>query len=331
MSHSLEDDGPEDPDDYTLRPISGHFVDVFAARKVKPKWVIKNVMTTGLTLVIGPAKDAFKTTIEMAFALLIAKKEHAVLPREWKALLHGPALIFEDESDAGEIREILEDGMGVYSDPDESIMVAERPHEYRLDDAQSVEQMIHWAEERDVRMIGLGPLANFHNTDEKDASAVMNILRPLRRFAKDTDKALIITHHTRKIEEGKVYTANDARGSSALFGLCDNILVITPGKEPYELLVSRKGKKGPAWEQTFFLNIWDRKGKTNRPAFRQIDKMILRAILQGFKARSAIVNHIGLNEKQVTARLAALRQDGILLGDANAYRLKEPITLEDLG
>ena len=327
---AYQEEVPAGHDEHTIVSMKGHFTDLGTARKVKPKWIIPEVCTTGLTLIIGPAKDAYKTTLEMAFALLIARHEHHVLPRKWKPVLKGPAIIFEDEADAGELKEMCEDGMGCKVPADESIWVCDEPWKYKLDQPNSVAQMIEWIEEAGARTVGLGPLANFHDADEKDAAAVINMLRPLRRHCKDTDRGLFITHHTRKIEEGKTYSENDARGSSALFGLCDNILVITPGKEPYELLIKRKGKKGKAWEKVFLLNVWDRVGKSSRAPLRATDKMILRAVLNGYKKRSAIIEHVGLNQKQVSERLVALVADRVLTKNADTYALKESITLEDV-
>lgn len=327
---SYQEEVPAGHDEHTIISMKGHFTDLGAARKVKPKWIIPNVFTTGLTLIIGPAKDAWKTTTEMAIALLVARHEHHVLPRDWKPAMRGPAIIFEDEADAGELKEMCEDGMGCKVPADESIWVCDEPWKYKLDQPNSVAQMIEWIEECGARIVGLGPLANFHDADEKDAAAVINMLRPLRRHCKDNDVGLIITHHTRKIEEGKTYTENDARGSSALFGLCDNILVITPGKEPYEILVKRKGKKGKAWEAVFFINVWDRVGKSNRAPLRALDKMIIRAVMQKYTGASAIVDHVGLNAKQVNERLKALVADNVLGFKQSGYYLKEKITMEDV-
>jgi hypothetical protein len=313
-----DDEDDHIPNERELKPIKGYFTDLGEARIKKPKWGIKGVATTGVTIVIGPPKGAFKTTVEMAMALLISRHEHSVLPAEWEAGIHGPSLIFEAESDAGELREMTETGMGVKIRADESILVCDRPEEFMLDSEDGVEQIIHWREERDCAFVGLGPLANFHIQDEKDANAVTRLLTPLRRDAKKHDYMVAITHHTRKIEEGKTYSANDARGSSALFGMCDNILVITPGRAPYELLIKREGKKGKAWEKVFFLNVWDRVGmKEAPPPFTLPQKMILKLMRQvtGKISLTMAVTSTGLKPATVEKALKELIKMKYLVTD----------------
>lgn len=304
---SHHDEEEEEGDHHRdLLPIEGHFTCLGSARKKRPHWIVEPVMTSGLTIVIGPPKDSFKTTMAMGFALLIARQEHHVLPKHWVAKTHGPVLVFEAEADAGELKEMCEDGMGLKVPADESIMVADRPEEFRLDDEDAAEQMIHWCEERDVAACIMDPLVNFHELDEKDASAMVKILRPLRRWAKDNNTAFILLHHTRKIEDGKTYTANDARGTSAIFGLCDNILTITPGKEPYEILVNRRGKKGKSFEEVMMLNVWDRIGKKSSRSLRSLEKLVIRSIMHGFVTSAAIAQDTAIAEKTIKNTISYL-------------------------
>ncbi len=311
-------------------PIKGHFTCLGKAKKTKPKWGIEGVVTTGLTIIIGPPKDSYKTTLAMAFALLIARQEHHVLPKEWKPLIKGPVLVFEAEADAGELKEMCEDGMGCKVPADESIMVCDEPEAYRLDNDDASAQMISWCRERNVAAAIMDPLVNFHELDEKDAAQMVRILRPLRKWSKEEDAMFFLLHHTRKIEDGKQYTANDARGTSAIFGLCDNILTITPGKEPYEILISRKGKKGKPWERLFLLNIWDRVGKRTSESLRSVDKLIIGAVKHGFLTQEAVAQHLNINLKTIKERLVFLIDSDLLSTKASKLVLKHNFKPQDL-
>lgn len=327
MSEQDEDhDGPP-----TLLPIAGFFTDLGEAKKKKLKWIIRNLISPGLTLIVGPAKDAFKTTIALALGLRISKHETNAIPTDWVADTTGPVLIIEDEGDPGDLRSIAEDGMGVKPRPDESIMVADHPEMFRLDDEEASNQLISWCDERGVAACVLGPLANFHSLDEKDSVSMIKILRPVRRWAIDNDAAFIIHHHTRKIEEGRAYTANDARGTSAIFGLCDNILVITPGKEKFELLIARKGKKGESVERMVMLNIWDRVGNTLQEPLTTLDKMIIDAVRHKYGTAQQIASHHNLIPNQVQGRITSLCNKGILaVSKAGLLYLKAKLSDKEL-
>lgn len=319
----------DEDDERTLRPIEGHFIDLFAAQKKKPVWVIDEVITSGLTIMIGPAKDSYKSTVALAMAALIAEFPHTALPPDWVAKLHGPVMIFSAEADEGELLEVAEDGMGIKGERNEAILVALHPDDFRLDDEDAVEQMLAWVNARDPRMVILDPLANFHMLEEKDAVQMIRILRPLRKWAKENDAVFLVVHHPRKVEEGRNYTTNDVRGTSAIFGLCDNILVITPGKDPYEILMERKGKKGKPWTKAFQLGIWDRKGKNSGPSLRAVDKLIIRGIMHGFTSTSDLSMHLNISEKSLMERIMSLQRAGFM--NINApYKLLKKVDVEDL-
>jgi hypothetical protein len=312
-----QDDGP-------LESIDGHFTDLFRASKKPPVWIVEGVLPAGLTIMVGPPKDAYKSTVSAALAAKVAGLKCTALPLDWKAVMRGPVMIFSYEADAGELRSMVEDGMGVKGQPIESIMVADEPDTFRLDDEDAAEQMIFWLDARKPALVILDPLANFHGFEEKDSAKMIHILSPLRRWAKANNSCFLVVHHTRKLQEDRAYRADDARGTSAIFGLCDAILVITPGKKKYELMIDAKFKRSPAWLKTIQLAVWERKGEQGGEALREVDKMILKAIAHGFREPSKIAKHINLGPASVEVRLAFLKTNGYLRVDAKGgYRALE--------
>ncbi len=302
----------EDEEHRELLSIEGHFTDLGAAISTPPQWIVESLATAGLTFIIGPAKDAYKTTTAMALMARIAGLQCSALPPEWKALIKGPVLVFEAEADEGELLFMMKEGLGVTVPADERIMIAQRPEEFRLDNPDAVDQMIHWIEERNPAAVMIDPLVNFHSLDEKESAEMIQILMPLRREAKRRGMGIFILHHTRKIEEGKLYTAADARGSSAIMGLVDNMIVMSPGKQEFEIVFERKGKKGSTWQRAIKLGIWSNKGAAGQEVLSALDKMIIKSVMHGFNTTQKLFTDLKMPTKQFNTALHGIISRGHL-------------------
>src|SRR5262245_36257349 len=119
------DEGQEEQE--PLLPLHGHFSDVFSANKSPPEFVVKGILPAGLVFMAGPPKEAYKSTLTMGLAALVAHYEHSALPQEWTPTINAPVMVFSYEADAGELRCILEDGLGVKGQANEGILICDRP------------------------------------------------------------------------------------------------------------------------------------------------------------------------------------------------------------
>ncbi len=318
-----EDDAPQ-----ILHPIEGYFTDVAVASKKPPAWVIPDVLPQGLVFMAGPPKESFKSTITMALAALIAEFKCKVLPADWQPTLLGPVMVFSHEADAGELRFTLEDGLGVKLMPTESILVCNRPEDFRLDEDDGQAQLLHWMTERSPALVVIDPLANFHSIEEKDAGEMIRIIAPLRRWAKDNGACVLIVHHTRKLSEkeegGHQYKASDMRGTSALFGLCDGILMLSPEREPYTVHISAQFKRGKPWNKVIQLAAWESKNRTAGEQLRDIDLMIIKAVQHGFRTPALLQRHLNLGSESLKSRVRFLVKSGhIKLKGVKMIAIKE--------
>jgi hypothetical protein len=151
---------------------------------------------------------------------------------------------------------------------------------------------------------------------------MIRIIAPWRRWAKENGCCFCIVHHTRKLDEDRAYKASDVRGTSALFGLCDGLLVLTPGKESYEVIIDAKMKRGKPWIKTIRLGVWDRKGLRGGEQLRTVDKLILTAIRNGYTSLVKIVKHVHLKESVVERQLAWLEKAGFAKFNKTSKRWK---------
>lgn len=290
-----------------LHPVDGYFTDVFAAKIEPPAWVIKDLLPVGLTIVGGPPKLSKKSTLTLAMAALVAGYRCAVLPEELSQVeMKGPVMMFSFEAMAGELRHTLETEMLVQGEPDAGILVADIPEEFLLDSDEGYKQIMFWLEERKPRVLIIDPLRNAHTLDEKDSGELVRILVPIRRWAKQNNCAVIVVHHTRKLEDDREYTPDDLRGSSSLFGLCDGVIMITPTRVPMQFGYYAIYKRGGEWRKTIQLSAYETKGQRAGEALRNIDKQLLKSIEGGADTIRDIALDTSTNANTVRERLTWL-------------------------
>lgn len=250
--HEAEHPGP------VQLPIDGFFSDLATADMAPPRWVIKNVLPCGIVFLAGPPKT-MKSTIEMALSLAVSGLQTDALPADMLELGMEPGTVMglSAEASAGELRHMVEVGMGVKLPDDRRIIIADDPWSFRLDDPEALEQLMVWLKARRPRLFWLDPLLDFHSTDEKDSGAMNRLLRPIQRWAKENDSCFLVVHHTRKKsqEDKSDYGTGDMRGTTALFGIADGVIIITP-RPGGKLYMKGTYKRGPEWEKTVVIKMW---------------------------------------------------------------------------
>ena len=88
---------------------------------------------------------------------------------------------------------------------------------------------------------------------------MMDVLAPWQEWAKDNHAGVVCCHHVRKPSEARDYTSDDARGSTAIIGMCDAVMVITPKND--HLLVKATYKRAQPWERLLRLGTWGTRGE----------------------------------------------------------------------
>lgn len=243
----------------TIPPEADDFwVDVGEAEAEPALWVIEDLLPVGLYFIGGPAKT-LKTTLLVGMANLVSGHECGLMPAFMsKVVRPGRAMILEAEANPGELRYMIERDMGVALAPDGSILVARDCAEFRLDDPGAVKRLLYWLDKFKPRLFGIDPMREFHDLDEKDSGDMQRLLRPLRRWAIENESCLVIVHHTTKPGEqhSGVYNPLDLRGSSALFGAANGVLMVSPTKVECQLVMATKFKRGASWTREIRLGIF---------------------------------------------------------------------------
>lgn len=301
--------------------IAGFFTPLAKAVSIPPKWVVKDVIPVGLTFIGAPPKS-MKSTFIMALSALVAEYGGKAIPPHLSIVERtGPVMGLSAEATAGELRNIVEVGLGVTIKDDDGIVIADDPWKFRLDDPGALEQLLGWLETLKPRLAFIDPLRDFHQLDEKESGEMNRLLRPLRQWAVTNEAALIIAHHAKKKEDpSAIYTAGDLRGSSALFGICDGVLMLTPNKNG-SLHIEATFKRAKEWSRDIMLAAYDKKGTAAHEMLGVIEQEVLYAYAAGCRTTDDVAKKVKTAKANVLKAVQLLVSNGLLRQDGRKFVL----------
>ena len=320
MSEHEDWEGEEDFDDW--------FEDMWDATLDPPEWVIENILPSGIVFMVAPPKT-FKSTIEMAWTLAVAGESCDALPPELcKVPEGGDGIVIGASAEAtpGELRYMVEQGMGVKEGKHGRIRLLRDPWQWRLDDPGAVSKLIAKLEQVRPRLFWLDPLVDFHSLDEVDAGEMNRLLRPLQRWAKRNRACFLVVHHTRKRggqDTERNLTAEDARGTSAMFGLADGLIALTPkGKNRVHFNVTLK--RGQPFEKTVTLKVWGEGEATvqidgnAKAVYETMLKLESASTGNSIMSQTVIADETGLSQSTVSRAISQLKSMGAVDKDGFA-------------
>lgn len=294
-------------------PIQGVWTWLGAAEHKPPRWLIQDVLPTGLTIIGGEAKSN-KSTLTAALAALLTELNCKVLP-PWMSEVkdHGAVLWLSAEEDAGGLRYMLEKGLHVTVQPSTQILVADDPFEWRLDTEEDMRKLMHWLDSMKPKLTIIDPFSDFHQLEEKDAAAMIRMLRPLRQWALNNLASICLVHHTRKMEAGVRNLGvrpSDLRGSSAIFGKLDASLMVTRWDNGTHS-IHATFKRGRGWDRKIIMRAFDQTDAA-REVLEGREKDVLGILENTPATRGFIIKHTKLDKKKVTDIMDKLRRNGLI-------------------
>lgn len=237
-----------------------HFKDVGASAPEDAVWIVDKVIPRGLTIIASPPK-AWKSTILNMLATLVAGYKHKGLPDDLSDVVKpGLVLGLSGEATAGEINYMAKDGFKCTIEPNGTFLVSDAVWEWRLDVPAQKAKLLRVLNEHKPRLLFIDPLRNFHTQREDDSGVMIEMLAPLRKWAVDNNAAVVVVHHTRKQNKDdkkqvkQKLTPDDLRGSSALFGMCDGLMIVTRNENIVTL--DTVYKRGASWCRDVALSVW---------------------------------------------------------------------------
>lgn len=286
-----------------------HFKNLADATSEPPDYTLAPLLPVGLVVMGGPPK-AYKSTLTSAMVAYLTGHECGFLPVGYRrAPFKGPVVWFSDEADAGVLRHMMETDLGVKLSKDYGIHVCDEPWDWKLD-GEKADRIFELLEFVKPIALVIDPLRNFHELNENDSADMMRILNPLARWSHDNKATTIVVHHTGKPGEGQQrVNAMNLRGSSAIFGKADGVLMLNPGKQEGRVEIECIQKRAERWTRHFNLGAW------GQQAYEVPDSATIN-ILSGMRkgaTGAALLQLSGCTEQQVDSALDLAHRNGWLL------------------
>jgi hypothetical protein len=125
---------------------------------------------------------------------------------------------------------------------------------YKLDNEKDLSQLLSIVKEKDISLVIFDPYVSMHSKSENSAEETAEVMSALQKF-NDVGAAVLFIHHQRKDSIVKFGYAQSLRGSSALLGRLDSLIVVKKissddVSDEVQILheKSRRGKKVPAFQ-----------------------------------------------------------------------------------
>lgn len=294
----------------SVEPVAGTFTDLGEAEIIPPRWVIQDLLPTGLVFLGAPPK-AGKSTLEMAMCMLVAGLPCKALPPHLSIVPEtGCVMGFSYEASAGELRHMCRYGLLIDPPNDKRVLIADDPWLFRLDDPGGSAKLLYWLEERKPKLCFLDPLRDFHNLEEKDSGGMNRILRPIQRWAKAHDSCMLVVHHTKKKDEGD-YNANDLRGTGAIFGIADGVLMLTK-KQHGLVTINATFKRGEGWDRTIKIATYEHAAEGGSEKLGDLEEKVLKLLQGGASGAAAIGEQLKIGPNRAAQAIAALKRNKLI-------------------
>ena len=206
------------------QPLTADAIDIDA---IPPRqWVLGHRLIRGyVSLLVAPG-GAGKSIYSVTEALAVASG----LPLTGEKVHRpGPVLMLNTEDPTDEIQRKLA-AANRYYDLDRSVLakvhylsalaepmrVVRSDHDGAYVDEAEVQWIIDYCIEHRIRLLVIDPLIRFHGINENDNAEMDLMTAVLARIANETQVAILLCHHTRKMSGQAHGDAEHARGASSL-------------------------------------------------------------------------------------------------------------------
>jgi hypothetical protein len=179
-----------------------------------PDWILEDLIAAGTLAGLIAKPKVGKTTLTYELAVHVAKGQSFL----GRATKRGGVLILAMEEHRREIKRRLRD---LSADQIDSIHVHTGP---LTDSADTLHLLQDYIRQHSIVLVIFDTLNAFWSvSEENDAGAVTQAIKPLLQLARDSGAAVLLIHHARK-SEGE--HGDEIRGSGALFSLLDVALIL---------------------------------------------------------------------------------------------------------
>lgn len=217
-----------------------HFLPMSDVKAQPPKWIVPGLLVPGMNIVVGPPKCG-KSFLVLNLIASILEKHHVGEAKDKRvATTYGPCVYFAAEQSARSLKHNYETRVIKKRKGDKNkrtswdFIVPKNPWKWQVDEPEDDLNLEVFLNEWNPLLAVIDPLIYFHSFDENDPKLIRPLV-PLREWALRTDHAFVVVHHTRKSSGNQQGSGGNGtsdwdrvRGTSALFGMADGALMLTP-------------------------------------------------------------------------------------------------------
>lgn len=224
--HELKQDSGTDISGFTVGP--GFFNETTCIPE--PVWLQVGTLLLGYFTLITAPGGVGKSLFQICMALSVASGKDIL---NIGPITQANAMLINNEDDESVLRHriaavmkdhgISEDDINgrlhVFSGYGNEITLAQYDQKSGASLSPKGEQLLRQINENNVKAVFLDPFISLHNAPENDNVAINAVTKVLKKIASETQAALCIIHHTKKLGKDKEAGAGDAeagRGASSL-------------------------------------------------------------------------------------------------------------------
>ncbi len=210
---------------------------VSAAEAGSTRWLVDRLWGEEAVGVVGGAPKCAKSWLALEMALAVASGAPClgVFPVERP----GPVLVLAAEDSPRQVRERMEGLAKVrgvrFEELDVNLIVETRLELQHPTDQNRLAAVL---ERFRPRLLALDPFIRLHSVDENSASEISNVLATLRQWQRTFHVAILVVHHTRKVNGGSPGQA--LRGSSDFHAWGDSNLYLKRKDEEIILTIEQR-------------------------------------------------------------------------------------------
>lgn len=232
-----------------------YFSDLAEAQEKEPDYLVSPMVPTGLVVVGAPPKS-YKSTFTAAIAAMVSGHQCEFLPIGYRHVpFTGPVLWLSAEASPGTLKRMLAREIGVKLERG-GIYVCDDAFAWQLD-GEDGDKLFKLLDEVKPLLIILDPYRNYHSLNENDSGEMIRLLQPLTRWAHEHLATVMLVHHTSKPGEGQSkVSAGNLRGSTAIYGMADGVVIMNPLKQEGRVEIECIQKSAAKWTRTFQLGAW---------------------------------------------------------------------------
>lgn len=304
------------------------------AREADQRWLVSGLWLEEAVGLIGGEPKCCKSFMALDLAVAVASGTPSLRDARFAVLRAGRVLLYAAEDALHIVRRRLEGicaarGLAL-NELDLDVITAPT---VRLDLQSDCERLIQTIEQLKPRLLILDPFVRLHRIDENASGEVAPLLAYLRELQRRYALSVIVVHHAKK-GGGKIRAGQALRGSSEFHAWGDSNLYLRRRDQDLTLTIEHRAAPSLApitlelTERDTALALEVRSGGAvvAAPAApRPLDERIKEALANagGQLPIADLRQRCRVRNATLHERLRAMTRAGLLLRDAQGYRLAE--------